>query len=191
MSPGITGSSLRRRGAIPVAAIRSRWARLQAWPHQLTVSQFTVVTGLIVIAVGAELLASPLCSSDSFSLWEALFTVTSAITVTGLSIIDVGQKLTPLGQVLLMALLLGLATTTGGVSVVGRFSCLEKLFTCMSALGTVGLDLGVTAQLNRWGQLALIVGMFVGRLDVLLLLSALYGNRPQPRVGYPREDVYI
>jgi hypothetical protein len=52
-------------------------------------------------------------------------------------------------------------------------------------------DLGVTAQLNRWGQLALIVGMFVGRLDVLLLLSALYGNRPQPRVGYPREDVYI
>jgi hypothetical protein len=63
-----------------VAAIRSRWARLQAWPHQLTVSQFTVVTGLIVIAVGAELLASPLCSSDSFSLWEALFTVTSAIT---------------------------------------------------------------------------------------------------------------
>jgi Trk-type K+ transport system membrane component len=38
----------------------------------------------------------------------------------------------------------------------------------MSGFGTVGLDLGVTAQLNRWGQLVLMVGMFVGRLGVLL-----------------------
>lgn len=150
-----------------------------------------MVTGLIVIAVGVVLMASPLCSSDRVSPWEALFTVTLAITVTGLSIIDMGLELTPLGQVLLMALLLGLGPTTGGVSAVGRFSCLEKLFTCMSAFGTVGLDLRVAAQLNRWGQLVQIVGMFLGRLDVLLLLSALYGNRPQPRVGYPRKDLYI
>jgi hypothetical protein len=25
----------------------------------------------------------------------------------------------------------------------------------------------------------------------LLLLSALYGHRPQQRVGYPREDLYV
>ena len=55
----------------------------------------------------------------------------------------------------------------------------------------MGLDLGVTAQLNRWGQLVLMVGMFVGRLGILLLLSAIYGSRPQPRVGYPREELYI
>ena len=93
-----------------MAAIPRGWARLQAWRHQLTVPQFTVVTGLIVIAVGALLMASPLCSSDSVSLWDALFTVTSAITVTGLSIIDVGQELTPLGQLLLLALII-----TGGL----------------------------------------------------------------------------
>ena len=54
-----------------------------------------------------------------------------------------------------------------------------------------GLDVGVTANLNRWGQLVLIVGMFTGRLGVILLLSALYGRRPRSRVGYPREEVLI
>ncbi len=57
---------------------------LQRWRHQLTVPQFTVVTGLLVIVVGTFLLASPLCSTDDVGLWQALFTVTSAITVTGL-----------------------------------------------------------------------------------------------------------
>jgi Trk-type K+ transport system membrane component len=36
-----------------------------------------------------------------------------------------------------------------------------------------------------------MVGMFVGRIGILLLLSALYGHRPQQRVGYPREDLYV
>jgi Trk-type K+ transport system membrane component len=39
--------------------------------------------------------------------------------------------------------------------------------------------------------LVLMVGMFVGRVGILLLLSALYGSRPTPRVGYPREDIYV
>jgi Trk-type K+ transport system membrane component len=55
----------------------------------------------------------------------------------------------------------------------------------------VGLDVGVTAQLNRWGQLVLMVGMFVGRIGILLLLAAIYGNRPPSRVGYPREEVFL
>ena len=74
---------------------------LQRWRHQLTVPQFTVVTGLLVILVGTLLLASPLCSTDDVGLWQALFTVTSAITVTGLSIIVVERDLTLLGQIVL------------------------------------------------------------------------------------------
>ncbi|MCP9890580.1 potassium transporter TrkG [Cyanobium sp. Aljojuca 7D2] len=103
----------------------------------------------------------------------------------------VGVTLASAIFVILMALLLGLGPTTTGEPTRISFSFLEKLFTCMSAFGTVGLDLGVTAQLNRWGQLVLMVGMFVGRLGILLLLSAIYGSRPQPRVGYPREELYI
>jgi Trk-type K+ transport system membrane component len=103
----------------------------------------------------------------------------------------VGVTLASAIFVILMALLLGIGPTTTGEPTRTSFNFLEKLFTCMSAFGTVGLDLGVTAQLNRWGQLVLMVGMFVGRLGILLLLSAIYGSRPQPRVGYPREELYI
>jgi len=103
----------------------------------------------------------------------------------------VGVTLASVIFVLLMVLLLGLGPTASGAPTGTSFSFLEKLFTCMSAFATVGLDLGVTAQLNRWGQLVLMVGMFVGRLGILLLLSALYGSRPQPRVGYPREELYV
>ncbi|WP_219904535.1 potassium transporter TrkG [Aphanothece minutissima] len=93
--------------------------------------------------------------------------------------------------ILLMALLLGLGNTTAGTPGSEAFTFLEKLFTCVSAFGTVGLDVGVTSQLNRWGQLVLMVGMFVGRIGILLMLSAVYGSRPQNRVGFPREELYI
>ena len=103
----------------------------------------------------------------------------------------VGVTLASALFVVLMTLLLGLGPTTGGEGPTQSFSFLEKLFTCISAFGTVGLDVGVTSHLNRWGQLVLMVGMFVGRLGVILLLSAFYGRRPYSRVGYPREDVLI
>jgi len=93
--------------------------------------------------------------------------------------------------VILMTLLLGLGPATGGASSGQSYSFLEKLFTCVSAFGTVGLDVGVTAHLNRWGQLVLMVGMFVGRLGIMLGLAALYGSRPQSRVGYPRADIFL
>ena len=103
----------------------------------------------------------------------------------------VGVTLASILFVVLMALLLGIGPTAGGLPGHKAYSFLEKLFTCVSAFGTVGLDLGVTANLNRWGQLVLMVGMFVGRVGILLLLSAIYGSRPAPRVGYPREDLYV
>jgi len=93
--------------------------------------------------------------------------------------------------VLGMTLVLALGTTTNGTPGSQAFTFLEKLFTCMSAFGTVGLDVGVTAQLNPWGQLVLMVGMFVGRVGILLLLSAVYGSKPQNRVGFPREEIYL
>ncbi|MBM5800123.1 MAG: potassium transporter TrkG, partial [Cyanobacteria bacterium K_DeepCast_35m_m2_023] len=103
----------------------------------------------------------------------------------------VGTALASAGFVVLMTLLLGIGETIGGKSAGAGFSFLENLFTCMSAFGTVGLDVGVTANLGRLGQLVLMVCMFVGRLGILLVLSALYGNRPGSRVGYPREEVYL
>ena len=80
--------------------------RSQGWHRRLTVPQFTVVTGLLVVLIGTLLLATPLCSSSRVGLWEALFTATSAITVTGLSIIDIGSDLTTFGQAVLALMIL-------------------------------------------------------------------------------------
>jgi len=103
----------------------------------------------------------------------------------------VGVTIASLLFVVLMALLLGIGPTAVGIPNHQNYSFLEKLFTCVSAFGTVGLDLGVTANLSRWGQLVLMVGMFVGRIGILLLLSAIYGSTSKPRVGYPKEDLYV
>ena len=96
--------------------------------------------------------------------------------------------------VLLMAMLL---STTNTFIKKESFTFLEILFTCISAFATVGFDIGLTAKLNHFGQFILIVGMFVGRLGILLLLSALwqalYKSRidRQKRISYPRADLYV
>ena len=55
----------------------------------------------------------------------------------------------------------------------------------------MGFDLGITAKLDHWGQMVLLVGMFIGRLGILLLLSALFGRRPPSRVQYPKEEIIL
>ena len=74
--------------------------------RKLTVPQFTVITGLLIIVFGTLILSTPICSASNVGLWEAFFTTTSAVTVTGLSIIDIGRDLTIFGQVVLATMLL-------------------------------------------------------------------------------------
>ncbi len=106
----------------------------------------------------------------------------------------VGITVASLLFVLIMALLLSMTSGNGENE---PFSFLEMLFTCVSAFATVGFDLGVTQQLGHFGQFILIVGMFVGRLGILLLLSSIWqvvnsGRlKHQNRIGYPHEDIYV
>ena len=108
----------------------------------------------------------------------------------------VGITVASLLFVLVMALLISISSNLNGED---SFTFLEMLFTCISAFATVGLDLGVTAELSRFGQAVLLLGMFVGRLGILLLLSAIWEAatreqihiQRQNRVGYPREDLYV
>ncbi len=105
---------------------------------RLTVPQFTVVTGLLVITFGTLLLATPLCSHANVGLWEALFTATSAVTVTGLSIIDIGLDLTFFGQVILAIMLL-----TGGLGLMAITTFLQGFIVSGTELKT-RLDRGKT-----------------------------------------------
>ncbi|TGG90902.1 MAG: potassium transporter TrkG [Aphanocapsa feldmannii 277cV] len=78
----------------------------QHWWHSLSVPQFTLVSGLLVIFSGSLLLSLPFAHVGPLNYWSALFTSTSAVTVTGLTVIDVGTQLSLFGQLVLMLLIL-------------------------------------------------------------------------------------
>jgi trk system potassium uptake protein len=65
-------------------------------------------------------------------------------------------------------------------------------FEVVSAFATCGLSLGLTGQLNLFGQLLICLVMFWGRLGALTLIVALAGQqgRPQP-IQYPEEEILI
>jgi trk system potassium uptake protein TrkH len=78
---------------------------------------------------------------------------------------------------LAFAALFGLLVAEGG-----SFEALA--FEVFSALGTVGLSLGATAELGPVGKLIIVAVMFVGRLGPLSL-ALMLGRHRESRVGYP------
>ena len=64
-------------------------------------------------------------------------------------------------------------------------------FEVFSALGTVGLSLGLTPFLTPAGQLVVILLMFLGRLGPLTLASSLTGAARDPHVRLPRGRILI
>ncbi|MDD7969352.1 TrkH family potassium uptake protein [Actinomycetospora lemnae] len=99
--------------------------------------------------------------------------------------VDVGRRRIPIAnqrQALAVALLgVGLAMVSTFVLLGVSDEDLDRvLFEVLSALGTVGLSTGITAELPAAGQVVLVVLMFVGRLGPLALASAL-ALRERPR----------
>ena len=99
--------------------------------------------------------------------------------------VDVGRRRIPIAnqrQALAVALLgVGLAVASTFVVLGLSDEDLDRvLFEVLSALGTVGLSTGITAELPAAGQVVLVVLMFVGRLGPLALASAL-ALRERPR----------
>jgi trk system potassium uptake protein TrkH len=68
---------------------------------------------------------------------------------------------------------------------------LETTFEVFSALGTVGLSLGMTSVLSPAGRIVITILMFVGRLGPLTLASSLTGSSRDPRVRFPRGRIMI
>ena len=161
--------------------IRKAIERSQSWRLRLTVPQFTVLTGLLVVFLGTLLLASPLCSNSSVGLWEALFTATSAITVTGLSIIDIGVDLTAFGQVVLALMIL-----TGGLGLMAITTFLQGFVMHGTALRR-RLDRGQTLDEFGVGGVGSTFRAIIITALVVILLGALvlynYGFDDIPNRG--------
>lgn len=67
----------------------------------------------------------------------------------------------------------------------------EAIFECASAIGTVGLTLGVTTQLCTASKVILILLMYFGRVGGLTLVYAVSGGTRRPRHSYPEESIGI
>lgn len=65
------------------------------------------------------------------------------------------------------------------------------LFEVVSAFATVGLSTGITAQLPAWGQLILVVLMYLGRIGSITLVSALAARERDRRYTLPKERPFI
>ena len=63
------------------------------------------------------------------------------------------------------------------------------LFEAVSALGTVGLSLGITGELDTIGRLIIILAMFIGRIGPLTLFLLLSERRPGKQPGYPQAKI--
>jgi len=68
---------------------------------------------------------------------------------------------------------------------------LPTVFEAFSALGTVGLSLGLTPLLSPAGRIVITILMFIGRLGPLTLASSLTGASREPRVRLPRGRILI
>ncbi len=65
------------------------------------------------------------------------------------------------------------------------------LFEALSALATVGSSLGATPLLSAAGKSVVCVAMFVGRVGLLSLLAGLAGNRHEPAIELPDDNLII
>lgn len=70
-------------------------------------------------------------------------------------------------------------------------SALAALFDTASAIGTVGLSLGITPHLHFLSKLIEIALMFCGRVGALTLVYAAVSPRNRGNARYPRENVVV
>lgn len=94
----------------------------------------------------------------------------------------------------LTVLLLAISVITAGTIILSFTESADLktiLFETISALGIVGLSLGLTTKLSTIGQLVLIVIMFLGRVGPLTVALAFAQKVHKERLKYPEEDILI
>ena len=73
----------------------------------------------------------------------------------------------------------------------GEMDFLDKMFEMVSALGTVGLSVGVTAEAGTVGRLILIALMYLGRSGLLTIALAFGKEDTESAIRYPQGGIMI
>ncbi len=72
-----------------------------------------------------------------------------------------------------------------------EFPFISLLFEIVSALGTVGLSLGITPHLSSIGKLVIISLMLIGRIGPLAIGFSLLGKQKEISFKYPKADIFV
>jgi trk system potassium uptake protein len=72
-----------------------------------------------------------------------------------------------------------------------KLNFINILFEVVSAFATVGLSTGITAGLTAFSKLVLVATMYIGRVGILLLISALLGDPKPSTIRYPEESLLV
>nr|WP_066061310.1 potassium transporter TrkG [Neobacillus soli] len=77
------------------------------------------------------------------------------------------------------------------LSITEQGTVMEVIFEVSSAFGTNGLTLGLTPRLTTFGEILIIILMFIGRVGIVTCLLILRGKGSKEKFGYPKEKVTI
>ncbi|MCZ2200997.1 TrkH family potassium uptake protein [Cylindrospermopsis raciborskii] len=72
-----------------------------------------------------------------------------------------------------------------------KLEFIQILFEVVSAFGTVGLSTGITGSISTAAKIVIIVTMYIGRVGVLLSMSAILGDPRPSRVHYPEGNLLV
>lgn len=77
------------------------------------------------------------------------------------------------------------------ISALEHIPMMECLFETASAVGTVGLTLGITTELGNVSHLILILLMYLGRVGGLTLVFAAVSGKYRKHSRYPQEEITV
>ena len=77
------------------------------------------------------------------------------------------------------------------ISVYEGLPLLDCLYEAASAVGTVGLTLGITPGLHIFSQVVLIILMYLGRVGGLTLIYAVFSGRNKGNARLPLEKITV
>ncbi len=72
-----------------------------------------------------------------------------------------------------------------------KIDFIRVFFEAVSAFATVGLSTGITASISTMAKLILIATMYIGRVGILLLMSAVLGDPTPTSIHYPEENLLV
>ena len=91
----------------------------------------------------------------------------------------------------LLILTIALSFTEKGINY--NYEFMDLFYEASSALGTVGLSVGLTPYLSIAGKIIICVGMFIGRLGPVTIAVALASknNSVKNLLHYPEEKIFV